>query len=312
MPGFSTHHFFGINAYHKISNNSIRKIIRKHHNAYSLGQQGPDLFFYFLLTSTPLYPNIADKMHKQKVNHFFKQMIINASSLFSSQEFDIAIAYIMGYAGHYSLDTNVHPYIYSRVGTKGDNRSLGIHFGLESDIDRIILMKNKGIRPAEFDHTKAIRLSALERRVIAQLLKATIKEVYGITISTKIVYLALRCFDIVSSFLSDSKHRKHHSILFVEKKFLGYPMVTNLLMNDIEHSADPCNLKKAAWANPYLASHESNESVFELIEKGERVYLDLVDEIYKTLLEQKCTGRANMKNLLSKIGNKSFNTGISY
>ena len=49
MPGFVTHHIFGINAFHGLPKGNAKDIIRKHNKAYSIGLQGPDLFFYFLL-----------------------------------------------------------------------------------------------------------------------------------------------------------------------------------------------------------------------------------------------------------------------
>jgi hypothetical protein len=45
MPGFVTHHIFGINAFHGLPKGNAKDIIRKHNKAYSLGLQGPDLFF---------------------------------------------------------------------------------------------------------------------------------------------------------------------------------------------------------------------------------------------------------------------------
>lgn len=55
MPGFVTHHIFGINAFHGLPKGNAKDIIRKHNKAYSLGLQGPDLFFYFLPTSSGLF-----------------------------------------------------------------------------------------------------------------------------------------------------------------------------------------------------------------------------------------------------------------
>ena len=81
MPGFVTHHIFGINAFHGLPKGNAKDIIRKHNKAYSLGLQGPDLFFYFLPTSSGLFPNIANKMHKENTGEFFNQLIIACSTI---------------------------------------------------------------------------------------------------------------------------------------------------------------------------------------------------------------------------------------
>ena len=48
MPGFITHYLFGINTYHTLRNKTLRQDLQQQHAAYSLGLQGPDIFFYFL------------------------------------------------------------------------------------------------------------------------------------------------------------------------------------------------------------------------------------------------------------------------
>ncbi len=310
MPGFASHHFFGLNAYKCISGSLLGNIIKKYHHAYSLGEQGPDLFFYFLLTSTKLCPNIADKMHKEHINFFFEKLMDNCCEYFHGKDFNIACAYTLGYLGHYILDTNMHPYIYSRIGTGSDYRTLGIHFGLESDIDRIILWKNKKLRPAEFLHNRAVRLSDRERKVVATLLRLTIKDVYNIKLSESFVHLVIKCFDFESGFLADPTLSKHRFINFFEKKLFGYPVISPLLMNDITHMEDPCNTEHRRWCNPYNTSICSNESVFNIMNRCLPCYVTIMKQMYKTLLVNKFTGRADKSKVLKMIGNKSFNTGL--
>ena len=48
MPGFTTHYLFGLNTYKHLDDIEIKKHIHENHAAYSLGLQGPDVFFYFL------------------------------------------------------------------------------------------------------------------------------------------------------------------------------------------------------------------------------------------------------------------------
>lgn len=143
MPGFVTHYIFGVNAYKQIDNSDIHNIIYRNRQAYSLGLQGPDLFYYFMPASLGFKPNIANIIHKKKTNEFFRQLIASVSSLTRHQDYETAFAYIEGFMGHYLLDTAMHPYVYSRVGTSISNRTLGEHFAIETDIDREVLWKYK-------------------------------------------------------------------------------------------------------------------------------------------------------------------------
>ena len=48
MPGFATHYLFGVDAYKELTSRKISVHIARHHHAYALGLQGPDIFFYYL------------------------------------------------------------------------------------------------------------------------------------------------------------------------------------------------------------------------------------------------------------------------
>ncbi len=68
MPGFTTHYLFGLHAYRKFAPSSLKQTIQKHHAAYSLGLQGPDLFFYFLPSYIIHKNNIGSVAHTEKIN----------------------------------------------------------------------------------------------------------------------------------------------------------------------------------------------------------------------------------------------------
>ena len=59
MPGFTTHYLFGLNTWKKLDNIPLKQVIQNNHAAYSLGLQGPDLFFYFLQMGTADWKRFA-------------------------------------------------------------------------------------------------------------------------------------------------------------------------------------------------------------------------------------------------------------
>ena len=46
MPGFTTHYLFGITSYKTLNHSGFKRNLKKNHAAFSLGLQGPDIFFY--------------------------------------------------------------------------------------------------------------------------------------------------------------------------------------------------------------------------------------------------------------------------
>mgnify|MGYP000232413782 CR=1 FL=1 len=64
MPGFVTHHIFGINAFHGLPKGNAKDIIRKHNKAYALGLQGPDL-----LSDASLHFQTDQIVHFHRIFH---------------------------------------------------------------------------------------------------------------------------------------------------------------------------------------------------------------------------------------------------
>lgn len=310
MPGFVTHHIFGVNAYKQLDNREIKKIIRDNHNAYCLGLQGPDLFYYFMPTSLGFKPNIANIMHKKKTNEFFRQLIASVSTLTHQKDYEAAFAYIQGFMGHYLLDTAIHPYVYYRVGTSTSNKTLGEHFSIETDIDREVLWKYKNMRQSDFSHSSVINLTPRQKNVIARILSIAILATYDINVTTRLIKAAMISFDIESSLLIDAKMRKHKFINFIEHRTVGYNFISPLLINDIEHAPDPCNEQHQRWHNPWDEDCHSTESVFDIIEKNTPVYADYMVKMADALNDAFDVIEDNSPAILELLQNNSYNSGL--
>lgn len=310
MPGFVTHHFFGVNAYKQLERGPIKKLISNNHNAYSLGLQGPDLFFYFIPTSLGILPNIANVMHKKNTNDFFKGMIDAVSIFDQNKDFEIASAYIYGFLGHYVLDTAVHPYVYYRVGTATSKRTIGVHFGLETDIDREVLWREKKLPLPAFSHSSVIRLSLREKHVVARLLNEAINKVYGVNIPELLVSAAIKSFEIASSLLMDEKETKHKIINRIENLVWGYPVISPLLINNRTHSGDCCNLAHKEWVNPWYDRMRATTSVFDIMDRNVPILIGLIQEMHHALDDSRNMVQNDSPVILDMLGNKSYSSGI--
>lgn len=310
MPGFVTHYVYGVLAYKALEDSAIKSTIRKHHNSYSLGLQGPDLFFYFAPTILGPLPNIANLMHKKRTGSFFGALIDSVSVFDHDDDYEIAYAYIMGFMGHYLLDTAVHPYVYSRVGTDPAMRSIGVHFGLETDIDREVLRFYKGLSLTDFPHDRAVNLTSKEKKVISRLLGIAILKTYGIALSEKITCLAISSFRLGNAFLMDPNNTKYNVIDFVERHTIRCNLISQLLINDIVHSHDCMNAEHSTWFNPFVHGAFSTDSVYDIIDKNVGRYCNYMTKMHHALSNSKNMVQDDSPVILNLLGNRSYSTGV--
>lgn len=141
MPGYVTHYIFGREVYHNLKNNSLKKNLYYNRAAYGLGLQGPDIFFYYLPSYVLEGHNIGALAHVRETSAFFQGLIESRNQFSSRTDLNIAEAYLIGFLGHYTLDTICHPYIYAMTHYKDKKEKayFSRHAYLETDIDTALL-----------------------------------------------------------------------------------------------------------------------------------------------------------------------------
>ncbi len=310
MPGFVTHYLFGVKSYKALDDVQLKEIIRNNRNPFSIGLQGPDIFFYFLPATVGKGVNIGNKLHKENTNQFFHEMINCMAKINDKKAYGIACAYIQGFMGHYILDTNMHPYVYGRVGTSTSNKTMGRHYGLETDMDRELLWEYKKLRQADFSHSARIDLSPYEKNVIAGILHTAILKTYNTDISVRLIKTALTTFYIECALLTDSKEHKYKAINGIEHYIFGYDILSPLLINDVSHSEDPCNEKHSEWHNPWDESHSSTDSVYDIMDKASAIYAEYMKLMQDALNSSYQLSDDKSHTILVKLGNKSYTSGL--
>ena len=113
MPGFTTHYLFGLNSFRELEEPDLVSCIRKFPHAFCMGLQGPDIFFYYLPSYVLEGHNIGALAHVRETSAFFQGLIESRNQFSSRTDLNIAEAYLIGFLGHYTLDTICHPYIYA-------------------------------------------------------------------------------------------------------------------------------------------------------------------------------------------------------
>lgn len=315
MPGFTTHYLFGLNTYRQLDNSLLKKIIQKNHAAYSLGLQGPDIFFYFLPSYTIHANNIGSVAHTKHTGEFLRHLL-ESRNLFSEQtEKNIADAYIAGFLGHYTLDTHCHPYIYWKTHFKQkSNRYHGRHMSLEVDIDTKLLAYYRHCRPSSFQQNSTIRLTRRQFRTIAGILHYVYQKTYpelGILKTT--MRISIRSMQIGTRWLWDPSGRKKTYLSKLEKFLLGYPLLSTLIPSDtLTVHTDPLNLLHMPWQNPWDRFEISIASFPDLMERAQIRYLDLLTDLNQLFHRNPQTPAAKIQKnkLLEKLGNQSYHSGL--
>lgn len=311
MPGFVTHYIFGVNTYKdSVTDSDVRRIIKRHPNAFALGLLGPDLFFHYAPMDMGIRPNIANIIHKRRTGSFFYHLIRSVTLLSDAYEYETAVAYIEGFLGHYVLDTTMHPYVYCKVGTSTKRETLGTHFALETDIDREVLFRYKGISQADFSHAGALVLSLKEQKTVASLLNYAIKANYGLDISATLIKSIIFCLPIECALRTDRKFYKQKLITTFENIFFGYKILSPLLINNASYLDDPCNENHNEWHNPWDDSVKSTDSIYDILEKEQKSYAAYMNAM-KSALDNAFNGCIPPKNRIIKLfGNKSYSSGL--
>ena len=336
MPGFTTHYLFGRAACQKLAKLPLKEAIRIHHAAYSLGLQGPDLFFYFLPSYAIHKNNIGSVAHTQKTNTFLRHLLESRGLFPRQREQKIAEAYLAGFLGHYALDTRCHPYVYWKTEFSGKtSRYHGKHIEFETAIDKELLWACRNLPPSAFRQSSAIRLTRLQMRTITRVLHYAYAKAYPeLGILPVTIWASIRSHQLGTAFLHDPSGRKKAVIGALEKLILGHTLFSALIPGNspVTHG-DPLNLRHGEWKNPWDTGAVSHASFLELMEGAQKEYLETLVELDglfavgtgKEIGEIRRTNRCfpvespyirdpqyreRMETLLAHLGNLSYHSGL--
>lgn len=314
MPGFSTHYIFGADTYSNIESNYARHIISKYKGAYGMGLQGPDFFLYYLPSYAMHGTNLGSYMHQNKTALFLSNLMKARNSFLEERDRQIAEAYIFGFLGHYLLDTHCHPYIYGRTDyTSPSPEYTAKHLALETAIDKEMLWKYKHYKPSRFPQSKTIALDPCTWRVISSLLNEALFFTYpDFTCTYTMIKCALISMRLGTASLADKKGKKKPVAYSIEKRFLGYSLVSNLIPSDSINTVDDClNLKKEPWSHPWKDNYSSDASFIELFAEAQKEYLTIIDLASKLFQEKSGSYVWNRyKKLFRLLGDKNYHSGL--
>lgn len=275
MPSIATHYIFSQDTALKLSSTShvISTTIRNASGAYNAGAQGPDIFFYDImhLAIAGKPNNIGSHMHVKKTDIFFMNYIkeIFKQNYYSSTA---VRAYLMGFLTHYSLDTCIHPYVYSVTTTAGNSKkavktSLNAHCQLESDIDELLYYERFHNTINYANRSDFFNINDEQIKEIAPVLSAAINKTYGCNISASYIVGTFKRAKFTDNLLQDTSGLKKKIFAPLEKRITGSNTGSSLIFNTELPDRTCLNEEHRVWRVP-ATGKLCTDSFYEMYDKA--------------------------------------------
>lgn len=199
MPTTYTHDLFGKEVYHRLPP-QMQDIIRKNGNLYRIGLHGPDIFFYYLTNGKITGTGI--RMHKETARDFFERGMKKVRETGNRP----LLAYLMGFACHYLLDSACHPYV-NQVAEEGQFS----HTVLEKEFDRALMLET-GKNPHHFYPSDCI----VPKRSYARIIHKAVPE-----IPAPKIYTSLRLMKFLTNAMVYDNQGKRTRMIGLFTKIAG-------------------------------------------------------------------------------------------
>lgn len=331
MGAFATHIIFGGEVLKYEKEAEWKNILVKYKGLYKIGCQGPDLFLYNPLLHFGTQKNIGTRMHTEKTGLYFAYLLQTIWEQNRKENREMGIAYFMGALSHYTLDSILHPYVYSRVGydpkdSKKKKGTTGLHFRLEAGIDAKLLEKKLSCMPSAYKPWEEIKITRQEKKVLCEILAKAVNRTYQTRMGTQEAEMSITMMKtaIRSFFGKKDSYRKY--LLHWEKILWKEGFYSNLLVTDgYVNCKGIMNTDHEKWIHPWDKGICSRESVWDLYEKAVKQYASyekILEPLLKTYLTWGSTKEENTRKYyekvihgqiiqgIKKLGNRSYHSGM--
>lgn len=311
MPGLITHYLFGKDTYNYIHDDRIKNTIAKYKDAYNLGLQGADFYFYDIAHSIKYKGfNYGRLIHTAKTNTFFANCL-KAASIMSGTKRDIALAYVYGLLCHFALDSKAHPYILYMACFKTDNDrdrqvSSASHSYFETAIDAQMLKIKRGLTPDMIRRQDLIDISSKNLGIVSQLFAYAFNRTFDQFNTAANVATSIRNFRFTNMCLQGEADIKLFALRTFEKN-----VVKASLLNGIMHSKDNSldwdviNYENEEWCLPWDNTVTRTDSFIDIYDSAALFASKLINDADSVV-----NFNMNVDDLLQKIGNCSYITGL--
>lgn len=273
MPALITHHLFGEESIDRLPQGVITS--DEERIAFILGNQGPDPFFFHMLTPRVSdCTSLAQVMHRSRMSRQFSCLRDGVSHL-QPRDASLGRAFALGLLSHYVLDRNAHPFVYEQQfgivesDSELEDSSSQVHAVIESDLDVLMLqLKRDGATVDDYPPAGEIVTTDRINRVAGVLMSYVAGRVYGIDIPAGEYGAAVANMQRLYRAIEPAGSAKTRAISLVEGLVHDYSLLDGLAHRvTTELPERTGNLDHLAWKNPFT-DEVSNESFPEVFDRA--------------------------------------------
>jgi len=310
MPGFLTHYLAG-QALIESLDDDVSSKIKQHEQLFSLGTQGPDIFFYYVPGIVRKHSRgIGSIMHNSDLGIFLSQMATIAKKSSYPNNQDIVFAYTAGFVMHYALDVFAHPYVYAM--TEKDDapkiKNSAEHRKFETAIDVAMLKLIQGSKPGDVKQHKLINANTYSMNTAADAFMLAVYKVYDKELRSKHIRQAMRHMAFLTRLLQSKSGKRKRIMASLESFTVKEPLISSMVhMQALDDSVDYLNLDKKEWSAPWSAHNAFTDSFLDRYHGAVAHAAHIVSVMYEYVY-----GEDRLDMLESVLENRSLKTGLEY
>lgn len=252
MSDLLCHYYCGLEALKLMPEDSLlRRCAEAYPDAFKIGTQGPDFFYYDLLS--PKTRAVATAIHTSHVDDFFAAGLRYA--LNNEPERERALAYLAGFMSHHALDTATHPFIFNRTGrndhrTRGSRRYSYLHKKYEVLIDTAMAHYLYGKDVIKERPEQCFDITPQTLGFLQDFYAVVLAQVYDTRAAPSAIARALRGARTAVRMSRDESGKKHTALSAAEKVVGEVGALTRILYPDAVNAWPILNLGNRAWQDP--------------------------------------------------------------
>lgn len=292
MPSIITHDTFGQELYAHLNATIGQSDDEK--QAFLLGCQGPDVFFYGLVNPRiPQANRFAKKLHRCNTTDFLCALALCVPQIveenrrldpYEPSALDIARAYALGYLMHFELDSRVHPFVFSQTfaycnaGVPGLNMSSQseVHVEIECELDELVLTVKRGQTISTFDPSSEI-LKGTDRvlNIVGKLFEAAFAMSHGEHMPQNCFRLSVKAYRQTLRWLYSVTGVKRQLIGRFETLFRQHSYLRAMIHKNVKLTESIFdNHEHYPWVDPWVKNVSHTDSFWDLyvraLHDGER------------------------------------------
>jgi len=312
MPDMLAHYLVAERAARRLDGTAAARLVTGAWDAYKVGAQGPDVFFYANLLRRRGRPGLAHLTHRHLMSAAFRSLLDRAVAL-PADERRVALAFVAGYAAHLCLDAEAHPWVLYWTGdiTEGAGaevtaRSFRRHGVLEASID-VILRQERGGGPDWLRKRRLLHLPAPQRKIVAEQLSAMLREVFDVTFSPEEGRAAFRAMDHVYGTMSDPRALPTRLLATAAPLIDRSGAVrTQIYPETPSPVAAGLVATRRRWYYPSVPDEPRTTTFYEIFEAATAQTVRCLQAIAAV-----ATGEGTIEDAVEVIGDRSMLTGVA-